>query len=330
MNKKEIIQKISEQIIVSKEFLLTIHEAPDGDAVGSMLALAGILELMNKKVYLFSTDPVPIKHRFLKGWEKVINNPDSLKDKKIDVLIMLDCGSKDRAGDFITDFKSYQTLINIDHHDSNNFYGNINLVDSVSCCTGEEVYELIKELMLKQNIKTLPSDIASCLLTALYEDTGGMRYTSTTSKALGIAAELVEYGASCSHVSEQIFFNISKQRMLLLGRVLSTLNFDSDGKIAYTIMTLKDLSETGAYSEDSDGLIDYPRSVQGVEVAFMIKEVADKKYKINFRSRGNIDVNKFSAIFGGGGHKVASGCTMSGELNEVKDRIISELKKLIK
>jgi phosphoesterase RecJ-like protein len=172
-------------------------------------------------------------------------------------------------------------------------------------------------------------DIATALLTALYDDTGGMRYSSTTSTTLSVAAELVDNGANCAYISENLFFSVSREKMELTSHVLSSLTFESDGKIAYVVMMKKDLETTGAFAEDSEGLIDFPRSIYGVEVAFLIKEVGDKKFKVSFRSRGKVDVNKFCSTFGGGGHKVAAGCTITGSLEDVKKTLVAELKKLI-
>ena len=188
---------------------------------------------------------------------------------------------------------------------------------------------MAKELATRLGIKKLPQDIATCLLTALYDDTGGMRYISTTSKTLNIAADLVDSGANCSHISENLFFSVSREKMELTSRVLATLKFEKDGQIAYMVMKRADLAATGAFSEDSEGLIDFPRSIFGVEVAFLIKEVDNNKYKLSFRSRGKVDVNEFCSRFGGGGHKVAAGCTIHGALDEVSSKVVSQLKEML-
>jgi len=326
----DLAPKIAEILEGSKSILITTHESPDGDAVGSMLALNNILKLMKKDIVMFSPNSIPIKLRFLSGWDEVITDEKKLENKKFDVLLMLDCGDKARSGHYIRDTKSYKTLINIDHHISNDLFGDVNYVDAKSSCTAEKVYEVVKELIKGLKLSKIPLDSATALLTALYDDTGGLRYSSTTPHTLKVAADLVSNGANCAFVSENIFFNVSREKMELISHVLSTLTFEADGKIAYVVMTLKDLENTGAFAEDSEGLIDFPRSIYGVEVAFLIKEVAQDKYKLSFRSRGLVDVNEFCSRYGGGGHKVAAGCTIPGKLEEIKKGVVESLHKKLK
>ncbi len=330
MPNKNIIKQIAELMISSDSFLITVHESPDGDAIGSMLALNAVLETMNKDVVLYSPDVIPGKLRFLDGWNRITTNTEDIDDKKFDAMIMLDCGDRQRSGDYISNFRTYKSLINIDHHISNNGFGDLNLIDPKVSSTAEHVYSVIQEIMnLKHPDKKLSKYVATCLLSALYDDTGGMRYISTTSKTLRIAANLVDLGANCSYVSEHLFFSVSREKMELTSRVLSTLNFEKNNKIAYLLMRLDDLDATGAYSEDSEGLIDFPRAIYGVEVAFLIKEIGTDRYKLSFRSRGKVDVNEFCSRFGGGGHKVASGCTICGSLNDVIEKIVTPLKEML-
>jgi bifunctional oligoribonuclease and PAP phosphatase NrnA len=330
MPNKDIIKQIAELIIASDSFLITVHESADGDAVGSMLALGKVLEMLNKELLLYSPDPIPAKLRFLEGSNKITSNTEEIEDRKFDLMIMLDCGDRQRSGDYISNFRSYKSLINIDHHVSNDAFGNLNLIDPKVSSTAEHVYTIITEIMqAKFPDKKLSKDIASSLLAALYDDTGGMRYISTTSKTLRIAAELVDAGANCADISENLFFSVSREKMELTSRVLASLRFENKGKIAYLIMKLDDLDATGAYSEDSEGLIDFPRAIEGVEVAFLIKEIGPDRYKISFRSRGKVDVNEFCSRFGGGGHKVASGCTICGSLDNVIDKIVLPLKEML-
>lgn len=320
------INNIVVELKNAKSVLICIHESPDGDAIGSMLALGKALKDMKKDTTMYCVDPVPIKHRFLSGWETVTSDAKILEGRTFDIFVMLDCGDRNRCGKYITNFSGYKKLINIDHHVSNPMFGDLNYVNSKASCTGEEVYEVIKELL---EGKKLDKDIATALLTALYDDTGGMRYISTTAHTLRIAAELVESGANCAHVSENLFFSVSREKMQLTSKVLSTLNFELNGKVAYMIMKLSDLDITKAKTEDSEGLIDFPRSIEGVELAFIVKEVAKDKYKFSFRSRGKVDVNQFCSNYGGGGHKVAAGCTIQGDLAVILDSLLKELQKLL-
>ncbi|MBN1113849.1 MAG: bifunctional oligoribonuclease/PAP phosphatase NrnA [Oligoflexia bacterium] len=327
---KKIVVDIAGNLLNAKTCLLCVHESPDGDAVGSMLALGGILSGMDKEVVMFSSDVIPMRLRILPQWRNITNDFSSISGRHFDSMIMLDCGDRTRSGDEITAFTGYTTLVNIDHHASNDAFGDLNFVDLSSSCTGEEVYLVIRELADRIGMEQIPDDIATNLLAALYDDTGGMRYISTTSRTLRIAADLVDSGANCSYISEHLFFSVSRQKMELTSRVIPTLSFENNGKISYVVMRLKDLEATGAFSEDSEGLIDFPRSIQGVEVAFIIKEIEEnKKFKLSFRSRGRIDVNEFCSRYGGGGHKVAAGCTLHGDFEQVRDLVLTELRKML-
>lgn len=324
MNKA--VNDIVDLLLNKNNFLIVVHESPDGDAIGSMLALNGILKLCNKKVKMFSKHRIALKLQFLYNWEEICYDFKEVENNHYDAMIMLDCGARDRAGGYVTNFKNYDTLINIDHHASNDNFGDLNYIDLTGSSTGEHVYFIVKEIVKRFDMNKIPYGVATALLVALYDDTGGMRYISTTSRTLTIAAELVDSGANCSVVSENLFFSISKEKMKLTSRVISRLAFAYNDKIAYCIMTLDDLKETGARPEDSEGLIDFPRAIEGVEVSILLKEVDNDKYKLSFRSRGLVDVNEYCSTYGGGGHKAAAGCTIRGKAENIIEKIIEELK----
>lgn len=328
MVRTDILNNIADYILESKTILLVVHESPDGDAIGSMLALGATLKLLHKEIVMYSMDVVPKKLRFLADWQEITSD-QAILSRGFDAMIMLDCGDRYRAGDFITEYKNYKKLINIDHHASNNRFGDYNFIELNSSSTGEHIYFVIKTLLSRIGMENIPEEIATDILAAMYDDTGGMRYISTTSKTLRIAAELVDSGANCSYISEHLFFSVSREKMQLTSRVLATLTFDENYKIAYMTMRSKDLEETGAFSEDSEGLIDFPRAIYGVEVAFLIKETAKDKYKMSFRSRGLVDLNEFCTQFGGGGHKVAAGCTISAPYEEVKKKLLDALRPVV-
>jgi len=325
MNKA--VNDIVDLLLEGNNFLITVHESPDGDAIGSMTALNGILKLCNKRAHMFSKNKIPTKLEFLYNWEDIIYDQHEIENNYYDAVIMLDCGSSDRAGFFITNFKNYKKLINIDHHASNDNFGDLNYIDLTSSSTGEHIYFIVKEIVDRFNMNKIPYGVATALLVAIYDDTGGMRYISTTSRTLRIAAELVDSGADCAVVSENLFFSVSKEKMKLTSRVISRLQFAENDKIAYCIMTLEDLRITGARPEDSEGLIDFPRAIEGVEISILIKEIKQDKYKLSFRSRGNIDVNEYCSTFGGGGHKAASGCSIDGKLDDILNKVLSGLKQ---
>jgi phosphoesterase RecJ-like protein len=217
MPNKDTIKQIAELIISSDSFLITVHESPDGDAVGSMLALNAVMEMMNKEVLLYSPDVIPGKLRFLDGWNRISTSTDDIEDKKFDVMIMLDCGDRQRSGAYISNFRSYKSLINIDHHVSNDGYGDLNLIDHKVSSTAEHVYTVISEVMSsKYPDKKLPKQIAACYCLLFQRHTADMYSCSTTyPKTLSIQPELIDAGLIAHMCAENLFFSVSREKMEL-------------------------------------------------------------------------------------------------------------------
>lgn len=305
-------------------FLIAIHESPDGDSVGSMFSLFSFLKSLNKDVVMYSMDTIPERFNFLENTTPVIKDLSGI-DRKFDVLFLLDCAGKDRAGKAIDSFTSYKKLINIDHHVSNPLFGDINFVNPSASCTGELIYKVIENI----DINLITKSIANSLLTAIYDDTGSLRYSSAGAETFKIASKLVDFGANPFFISNNLYFSVSKNKMDLYVRVLESLKFDFNDKAAYIVMKKEDMEKTNTSYDDSEGFIDIPRSVKGVSVAFFIKEVKEEFFKISFRSDGSVNVNDFCNIFGGGGHKAAAACSIKGSLEEVLNKIKYELKKFL-
>ena len=306
----ETIQNIVEAIRISHSFLLTTHEGPDGDAVGSSLALASILRKIGKDVVVHYRDPLPELYRFLPGSDTVLAH---IPDRDFDVVFVLDIGELRRAGDEFCSFSHKGTIINLDHHLACENFGTHNLVDPSAAATGVLVYRIAHALGYHFDAET-----ALCLYVSIITDTGSFRYSNANREAFTIAGEMIECGVNAWDVAEQLYENQSRKRLELLARCLPTLEIIKGGLAASVTVTLDMYADTGADAELTDGFVNYPRSIKGVEVAIFFRQLAENRVKVGFRSKGKVNVAVFSAALGGGGHHNAAGCTVDGMLDEVK------------
>lgn len=306
----ETIQKIIEVIRSNSSFLLTSHEGPDGDAVGSALALASFLRKIGKEVTVHFRDNVPELYAFLPDCASVL---PYIPERHFDVAFILDIGEKRRAGVEFCNFKQIGTLINLDHHLSCDNFGDHNLIDTTAAATGVLVYRIIQTYGYKIDLET-----ALCLYVSIITDTGSFRYSNANKESFTIAGEMIEAGVNAWDVAEQLYENQPQKRLELLGQCLPTLEVIKDGLAASVSVTLDMYAATNADSELTDGFVNYPRSIRGVEVAIFFRQLEERKFKIGFRSKGKVNVAAFSAAMGGGGHHNAAGCTLDGTLAEVK------------
>ena len=321
-----IYPAIIKAIKSSKNILITTHINPDGDAVGALLGLYLALSRAGFRVLPVIDDDFPNLYKFLNGWENIKKPSDSeiLEEKeKIDLVIALDCGDKERFG-AAAEYMEGKTVINIDHHISNTAFGTLNMVDSNAAAAGEMVYQIIKIMGLP-----LDKDISEALYTALVTDTGQFRYSNTTSVTHQIAGDLINSGVETPYMYEQIYQNISKSRMLLSGRALNTLKLSCQDRVASMRITLKDMDETGADGSDTEGVINFGRDINSVEVAVLFKENETGKIKVSFRSKRIIDVAELSKEYGGGGHSRASGCTIYKTIDEAEKDVLSKIEKAL-
>lgn len=324
-----MINRVIETIKRSKRFLITAHVNLEGDSLGSQLAMKELLIGMGKDSFILDNDPVPEHYKFLPGAKEMSNALNKVKD--FDAAIVLDCPTLKRVGkvkDIIKD--KAKVVINIDHHISNEKFGDINWVESNASSTGEMVYRLFKEAGIK-----LTKEAALCLYIAILTDTGSFNYDNTSSVTHEIAGELLGYGLDPAAVSESVYERRSVEDLKLLALVLATIKLIQDGTVAYLEVTKEMLDKTGADIAKSEGLINYARSIDKVKVAILFKEDFVEKNKINvsFRSKGNgeiIDVNKIASLFGGGGHMKASGCIIRGSLEEAKEKVLAKVEEVLK
>lgn len=309
----ETIQKITEVVRSNSSFLLTTHEGPDGDAVGSSLALASFLRKIGKEVTVHYRDPVPELYAFLPGADSVLPH---IPDRQFDVAVVLDIGERKRAGSEFCDFARVGTTINLDHHLSCENFADFNLIDPQAASTGILVHRIATAFGYRFDVET-----ALCIYVATITDTGSFRYSNANREAFSVAGEMVECGVNAWDVAEQLYENQPQKRLELLARCLPTLEVFKSGLAASVTVTLGMYSATGADAELTDGFVNYPRSIRGVEVAIFFRQLEEKKFKVGFRSKGKINVAAFSAAMGGGGHHNAAGCTVEGTLDEVKAKV---------
>ncbi len=305
-----------------KRFLVVSHLNPEGDAIASTLAMGMALEKMGKKVEMFNGDLVPENFRFLPGADRIRRRLPVGLD--VEVAVLVDCGELERAGDKVINLIREQNalIVNIDHHVTNDQFGDFNCVNSEACAAGEIIYTIIERLGV-----TFTPEIAQCLYTAILTDTGSFRYSSVTPKAFRIAAKMVELGAQPWEISSMVYENFPPQRLYLIQQALATLEVSRDRKLASITITRNIIKKVRASKSHTDGLINYPRSIAGVEVSMVFRETGRNRYKVSFRSKGALDVARIAVRFGGGGHKRAAGCSLDGSLTEVKKKIYREIRQ---
>jgi phosphoesterase RecJ-like protein len=314
-----MLRKISELIDRHRVFLISAHERLDGDAVGSELALALMLRSLGKEVTIYNQDPTPENYLFLPksdGTVRTLPGPETFE-----VAFILDCSELQRIGRESVRVGTIPILVNIDHHVSSQPFCDVRLIDSQASSTGELIFRLIRSM----NFAITP-EIATCLYTAILTDTGGFRYSNTRPPSLMAAAELVAAGADPQWISENVFDSDSPARLRLLAAVLPSLTLEEGGRVGSLVVTQKALADAAALAEHSEGFVDLPRSIRGVEIAVLFHELPGGGFKLSLRSKGKVNVERVARVFGGGGHVNAAGCKVQGELPEIRRRVIDAIR----
>lgn len=301
-------------------FLIAGHARPDGDSLGSALALAAALEELGKCVQVVNADRHSRNYNTLPGIDSIKVGPKV--DGDWEALIILECNNLQRSG---IDGLGHLPAVNIDHHPKNDFFAEINWVDPSAAAVGEMIYSLILELGLHPSV-----DVATNLYVALLTDTGSFQFSNTTADTLRIASELVNFGANPAAIARDVLLTQPEARLRLIGRLLETLQLDPTRKIAWIVLTREMLEATGAEPDDIEGLVNYPLSIEGVEVcAFFKEQSVPADFRVSLRSKGRYNVGLVAEGFGGGGHKNAAGLSVAGSYETVRDRVIGELERLL-
>ncbi|MFH1624942.1 MAG: bifunctional oligoribonuclease/PAP phosphatase NrnA [Pseudomonadota bacterium] len=312
--------KIIEEIRKNQTFLIASHINPEGDAIGSALALAISLDSIGKEVTVFNQDPTPQILQFLPKSAEIIHEID--ESCNFDAVFVLDCSDLERLGTGVNSIKGMKKIINIDHHITNTRFGDLELVNPRSSSTAELVYAIIKNIPVE-----ITREVAVNIYTAILTDTGAFCNSNTTVEAFRIATEMVGIGVNPGEIAEKVYQSQPASRLRLLGLVLNSLEIFDNGRIASVVVTLSMLREAGAGPDLTEDIVNYPKSVLGVKVAVLFREVARKFYKTSFRSHNDVNVADIAREFGGGGHPNASGCTIQGSLAEVKGRVFETIRE---
>ena len=320
MNK---LTRIAREIGKRDDYLLVGHAIPDGDCIGSLIGLYLALQSMGKKVRMLLQDPVPYIYRYLAGSEDILS-PKQLKDRIVNV-IFLDCSDEERTGDKVVVMLADRNFtINIDHHQSNTMFGNLNYVNVKASSTAELVYELIDQLRIG-----ISSDMAHALYVGILQDTGSFQHNSTTSATFRTAAALMDKGVDLDLIKLNLFESKSKAEVRLLSLALQNINFNSNGKVAWMILNYDDVKAIGALDICPEGIINNCLTIQGVEVGLLFREISPGLIKVGFRSKGEVDVSAIAAEFGGGGHRRAAGAKQDGTMEDAERQIIFAVESVV-
>ncbi len=315
MSKNCSLAETGDMLKAAQKLVIVSHVSPDGDTLGSSLALMHALRMLGKDVIMNVDDDISTVYSFLPGIAEYRRfAPEESVDA--DLLVIIDASSADRAGNAMDVVKS-PAVLNIDHHKTNTRFADYLYLDSDAAATAEIIYSLLLEMGIKLN-----RDIATCIYEGIYTDTGSFKYSNTTSNTLKTAADLLNYGVNPSLISDNMELK-SRSQVEMLRKVLETLTFLKNGKIAYIEIPL----ELYNHNVETDAFISYPRYVEGVEIALLFKQVEANLTRVSFRSK-EIDVAKVALSFGGGGHKKASGCSIYAPLKEAEKVILEAVGEL--
>lgn len=315
-----MIEQILRLIARSQTILVASHESPDGDAIGSTLALSNALREMGKEVVAYNRDRSPHEYTFLPGYDTVVNLVDDAQ--RFDAGFVLDAGDLSRAGSWIRERCSL--LVNIDHHPYSEDFGDIYYVDTEACATGILIYRLLQSAGHKISL-----DVATCIYTSILSDSGSFRYSNANPEAFQVAGQMVGAGVDPWSIASGLYENQDEVRLRLLALALPTLRVSDCGLYASVAVTLDMYAASGAEETDTDRFINYPRSIRGVEVAIFFRQLAKDRFKVGFRSKGSIDVGALARAMHGGGHHNAAGATVDGNLESVQSWVYDRVATLL-
>lgn len=314
------LDNILEEIKKAETIAILVHENPDGDAIGSALAMRLALQQLNKKSDVIIPE-FPKEFKFLPGADKIVKQTDVVD---YDLVIALDCSSAKQLNGFTKYFDKAKTKVVIDHHSVNTMFADYNYVDQdAPACA-----QLLLVLFSYFNIE-VTKDIGTCIVTGIITDTGGFRYDGVTSETFKFVSDLYQKGVKISKIYQQVFASKTRQKFELHRIALNRLEFLEDGKVAFTYITKKDEIQVGSENGDHDGIVENGRDVEGVEVSVFLRET-DKGIKVSLRSKNYVNVAQVAMMFGGGGHVRASGCTVQGTEEQVKNQILNTIRGYLK
>lgn len=320
-----MVDEVLHSIERHQKFVLTSHARPDGDAIGSVLALSQILRAAKKEADVILSDAVPVIYRPLP--QSAAIQQAKRVNGKYDAAIILECDSLSRTGLAGLDAEG-RTLINIDHHASAKPFANVNWIDTSACATAQMIFQLAKALegaSVGSKAQSITPEVATCLYTAVLADTGSFCFPGTNERTFALAQELVHAGADPARIAQNVYFANRESKMRLLGTALSSLR--RKGKLAWMHVSDAQMNQLSALEEDCEGLVNYALSIADVEVAIFFRELPGGRYRVSLRSKGAVNVAAIAERFGGGGHERASGCSLPGPLESAAEKIITQIEQ---
>ena len=317
MNANQVIKAIKSY----SAFLITSHINLEGDALGSELALASLLRKLGKTAYIVNSGKTPSNYSFLPGVEKISHR---FSNRAHQAVFIIDCSDRGRAGRIAGLIDARKPVINIDHHIGNKNFGKINWVEPDASSTGEMIYRLFRFTRTKLDKKD-----ALNIYTAILTDTGSFRHYSTTTKTLYICSRLLEFGIRPAEIYARIYENNSVQDAIYAAKIISRLSFAANNKIAWIKIKRAEFEEIKGKPELLDKILDFAKSIKTVKVVLIFCQVDNRFIKLSLRSKSPIDVQKIASSFGGGGHRLASGCTIEGNIKDVERKVLKEVKKIL-
>ena len=306
-----------------RNILIASHIDPDGDAIGSLVAMGVALQTLGINTTLFDESPIPAVYRFLPGVERISNTIEA--GDAFDTAIVLDCSNLNRVGSSVDLVSAVPVVINIDHHVTNSGFGDLQIIDPSACATAEIIYRLVKAMDLE-----IDNTMATSIYTGIVTDTGSFRFSNTNHAAFAICNEMVQQGVQPYNVAQHVYGTYSLGRIKLLNLALESIEISKNGAVSMMMLTRQMLNDTGTHPEDADGLINYARRIEDVKLAALIQEQENgnhaqanaKEYHVSLRSDGSVDVAAIASGFGGGGHPSAAGFGIKTTLSDLKQKII--------
>jgi len=322
------MDKIISHLQNSKSILVVSHANPDGDAIGSLIAMGLSLKAISKKTTLYNESAIPAVYRFLPAVNSVVRE---FGNRNFDTAVILDCSDLERIGEAVSMVRRIPVIINIDHHVTNVGFGDLQLIDTSACATAEIVYRLIKQLSV-----SIDENIATSIYTGILTDTGSFRFSNTNKAAFAICEEMMALGVDPYKIAQRVYGTYSLGRIKLLNLALDSIEISYNGRLSIMTLTQNMLKKTRTQSEDVDGLINYARRIEDVKVAALIQEYQNGdgtsetcgNYHVSLRSDGTIDVAEIASSFGGGGHSSAAGFNIESTLTDLKLKIFNLAERL--
>jgi phosphoesterase RecJ-like protein len=313
------IQQIVDAVQTRRRFVLSSHSRPDGDSIGSQLAMAYALRLLGKEAEIVNADPAPAPLMAFPGVPDIRIAPRV--EGEFDAAIIMECGDLKRTG--VSGFEQFY-VINIDHHPGNEAYGDVNWFDASAAACSEMVYDVVRALGVP-----LTREIATHIYLAILTDTGSFHYSSISPRTFEICRECMAAGVDPVLVARNVYDSNNMGRLKLFGAVLGAMQIDQSGRIAIVYVDHEMARTAGGTYEDTEGLVNLPLTVKEIEAVVFFKQEKGDEYRVSLRSKGDVDINAIAKEYGGGGHKNASGCTISGPIEELQKALVGKIEGAI-